>query len=96
MDNPKLRKTLINLHLLFAAFMAPAFILVAVSGGLYLTGNKGQVSKTDVALPAAAVLDFKSASIEDDVRSLLSEAGIKHKFEYVRNRGSRIELRPAD
>jgi hypothetical protein len=94
MDNPKLRKTLINLHLLFAAFMAPAFILVAVSGGLYLTGNKGQVSKTDVALPAAAVLDFKSASIEDDVRSLLSEAGIKHKFEYVRNRGSRIELRP--
>lgn len=94
MDNPNLRKTLVNLHLLFAAFMAPAFILVAVSGGLYLMGNKGAVSQTDVVLPAGASLDFKSATIEEDVRGLLSAAGINYKFEYVKDRGRRIELRP--
>jgi len=67
---------------------------VAVSGGLYLIGNKGQTTKTDVALPAGAALDFKSTSIEADVRNLLNAAGIKHKFEYVKDRGRRIELRP--
>ena len=94
MDNPKIRKTLINIHLFLAAFMAPAFILLAVSGGLYLIGNKGEVTKSDVALPAGATLDFKSASIEQEVRDLLKAGGINYKFEYVKDRGSRIDLRP--
>ena len=36
MENPKLRKLLINLHLLGAGFMAPAFALVAITGGLHM------------------------------------------------------------
>ncbi len=89
-----MRKTLINLHLLFAGFMAPAFLLFAISGGLYLVGVKGGTETTAVSLPAGATLDFESDTLEADVRALLQSADIRHRFEYIRNRGTRIELRP--
>lgn len=94
MDNPKLRKLLILLHLYGAAFMAPAFLLLATSGGLYLMGKKGAVETTELTLPSDAALDFKSPTLEADVRTLLSSAGIDYKFEYVKNRGDVIQLRP--
>ncbi len=94
MNIPKLRNTLVLLHLYFAAFMAPAFLLVALSGGLYLLGNSGKVETTALALPAEASLDFTSPTLEDDVRGLLSAANIDHDFEYIRNRGTLIQLRP--
>jgi len=94
MDNPKLRKLLILLHLFGAAFMAPAFLLVAISGGNYLLDNKGSFETTPISLPASATLDFKSPSLEEDVRTLLKSSDIKHKFDYIRNRGSVIQLRP--
>lgn len=94
MNNPKIRKLLILLHLYGAAFMAPAFLLLATSGGLYLLGKKGAVETTAVKFPAAATLDFKSPTLEADVRSFLKSAGIDHKFEYVKNRGNLIQLRP--
>lgn len=74
--------------------MAPAFALHAISGGLYLMNVKGEVTTERVALPAGSVLDFKSETLDSDVRSLLQSANLKHDFEYIRNRGSRIELRP--
>ena len=92
--NKNIRKILVLAHLLLAGFMAPVFILLAVSGGLYLLGNKGSVTTQDISLPANATLDFKSATLRDDVDVLLKEAGIDHKFEYVKNRGTMIELRP--
>lgn len=95
MDNPKLRKNLINLHLLFAGFLAPAFLLLAISGGLYLIGNKGKFDAQPINLPATASLDFKSPTLEADVRELLSAANIDHKFGYISKRGSaKIHLRP--
>lgn len=94
MTNPKLRKLLILAHLWFAGFMAPAFLLVAISGGLYLTGNKGDFKKQDITLPAMASLDFKSSTLEQDVRDLLTSANIDQKFEYIKNRGTVIQLRP--
>ncbi len=95
MENPKFRKTLINLHLLFAGFLAPAFLLMAISGGLYLIGNKGEFKAVPLDLPAQASLDFKSPTIDADVKALLAEAGIDHKFSYVKDRGAtKIHLRP--
>jgi len=92
-----MRKTLINLHLLFAGFLAPAFLLMAISGGLYLIGNKGEFKAAPIALPAGAALDFKSPTIEADVNSLLARAGIDHKFGYVKDRGAnKIHLRPTN
>jgi len=94
MNDPKIRKLLILLHLYGAAFMAPAFLLVAISGGNYLLGNKGSFATTPVTLPAAASLDFKSPTLENDVRALLKSKNISHKFDYVKNRGNVIQLRP--
>ncbi|WP_371397754.1 hypothetical protein [Fretibacter rubidus] len=94
-ENPKLRKNLINLHLLFAGFLAPAFLLLAISGGLYLIGNKGKFDAQPMNLPAAASLDFNSPTLETDVRNLLASANIDHKFGYISKRGaSKIHLRP--
>ncbi|NNE56793.1 MAG: hypothetical protein HKN36_01675 [Hellea sp.] len=94
MTNPKIRKTLVTLHLLFAGFLTPAFLLVAITGGNYLLGNKGTFTKTPIELSAGAELDFGSDILRDDVIKLLDDNGIKHKFEYVRNRGNVVQLRP--
>ncbi len=94
MTNPKLRKTLVNLHLLFAGFLTPAFLLLAITGGNYLLGNKGSYEKTPIELAAGSTLDFKSATIQSDVQNLLRANNIDYSFEYVKDRGSRIQLRP--
>ena len=92
--SPKARKYLVLAHLWFAGLMAPAFALHAISGGLYLMNVKGEVSTERVSLPAGSTLDFESATLESDVRSLLETANLKSDFEYIRNRGSVIQLRP--
>lgn len=94
MINPKTRRFFTLVHLWFAGFLAPAFLLVAISGGLYLLGNSGDFKSEPIALPAGATLNFESPTLEADVRTLLTSAGIKHRFEYIRNRGSIIQLRP--
>jgi len=90
----KTRRLLINLHLIFAGIMAPAFLLVAISGGLYLINIKGTTTDTPVTLVDGAALDFESPILDTQVRNLLSQSGVDHDFEYIRNRGSKIELRP--
>ena len=94
MNTLQTRRLLINLHLIFAGIMAPAFLLVAISGGLYLINIKGSTTTTPVTLADDAQLDFSSDTLETDVRVLLSRSNVDHDFEYVRNRGSSIDLRP--
>lgn len=85
--NPlKLRRLLVSIHLYLASLLAPAFILVAVSGGLYLLGNEGKISKTPIALPAGTTLDFESDDLDAQVRNLLDAQGIKVSFESMRTR----------
>jgi len=92
--SPKLRGYLILAHLWAAAFMAPAFALHAISGGLYLVDQKGTFDRTELSLPAGAELDFKSETLIDDVKDLLDRANIDEDFEYIRDRGSFIQTRP--
>ena len=94
MTDPKIRKLLVTLHLIFAGLLTPAFLLVAITGGNYLLGNKGSMEKTPISLSADAALDFSSATLEADVRKFLTANNIDHKFEYVKNRGTTIQLRP--
>lgn len=94
MNSLKIRRVLINLHLIFAGLMAPAFLLLATSGGLYLMNIKGTTTDTPVPLAADAALDFSSATLDADVRALLAQNNIDHRFEYIRDRGTTIELRP--
>ena len=89
-----MRRKLILLHLLFAGLMAPAFLLLAVSGGLYLLGIKGTTQTTDLPVAAGATLDFDAADIDAAAQAFLAAAGIDHEFEYVKDRGDTLDLRP--
>lgn len=92
--SPKFRKYMVLAHLWAAGLMAPAFAIHAVSGGLYLMGQKGSAATERLSLPANAELDFSSPTLEGDVRTFLKDAKIDHDFEYVKNRGNVIQLRP--
>ena len=85
---------MIKLHLIGSAFFAPMVLLVAISGGLYLLGAKGQFAVTEVDTPAGVTLDPDSATLEDDVRGLLAGLGIDHRFEYLKVAGNTLTTRP--
>lgn len=89
-----MRKLLVKLHLVFAAFLAPLFIVVGITGGNYLLDNKGEFSKSSIELAADSTLDFESSTIEDDIKKLLVDNNISHKYEYARVRTNSIQLRP--
>lgn len=94
MDNLKIRKILILYHLLVAGFMAPAFILVAVTGGLHMVGGGEKQNIKPLILTESSNLDFSSETIEEDVRVLLESNGVDHDFEYLKNRGTSAQTRP--
>jgi len=94
MTNPKIRKLLVTLHLIFAGLLTPAFLLLAITGGNYLLGNKGSFEKTPITLAAGSSVDFGSDTIRDDIIKLLADNNVEHEFEYVKNRGKTIQLRP--
>ncbi len=89
-----MRRFLMHCHLYIAAFVAPAFILMAVSGGLYLLGIKGEVTKIPLELPADATLDFSSSNLKDDVSALLAAQGVQHRFEYIKKGANSAVTRP--
>ncbi|MCX2981598.1 hypothetical protein EYC98_12065 [Halieaceae bacterium IMCC14734] len=91
------RKLLITLHLYLSAFFAPAVILVALSGGLYLLGIKGTVAVEPVySGPAVAfAIDANSPTLKQDVKVLLSTAGVNDfEFDYVKVKGNTLYTRP--
>lgn len=94
MDILKLRRLLILIHLYLASILAPMFILVAVTGALYLARIEPSVESTDLVLPEIAVLNFRSPTLEDDIRLVLDDAGIDINFEYIRSRGNSAFTRP--
>ncbi len=89
------RKLLISLHLYLAAFFAPVIILVAISGGLYLIGEKGTVVKEKIYEGVHPELTTGSPTIKEDVSALLAAAGVRdYDFEYVRSGGATLYTRP--
>ena len=94
MRKAKFRQLLNIFHMMSAAFLAPAFALIAITGGLHMVGGGERLIATPIALPDGAVLDFKSPELEAQLRALLSQANIDHDFEYIKNRGSKIQTRP--
>lgn len=95
MNPVQLRRLLITLHLYLAGFMAPAFLLVAISGGLHIAaGGVEQKTRTEIALPAEATFDFASPDRDAAVRAFLKEHEIKASFEYTVGRGNKFHTRP--
>lgn len=77
-----------------AAFFAPAVMLVATSGGLYLAGIKGEVEQETIYTGDIAI-DSNSAALHAEVDSLLSTAGVtSYSFEYVKVKGDTLYTRP--
>jgi hypothetical protein len=68
--------------------------MLAISGGLYLIGEKGSTVNTTIELAERANLDFKSENLDEDVRALLASNDIDLDFEYIKNRGNLIQTRP--
>lgn len=89
-----MRRIIVLVHLFAAALIAPAFILVGASGGLYLIGIKGEVETTKIPLTSQATVDFASATLEQDIAVLLKQLGIQHDYEYLKIRGKQIVTRP--
>ncbi len=89
------RKFWILVHLYVAAFFAPAFLLVGISGGLYLVGVKGRTEATAVHLPTDVSLDPASDTLGEDVRRVLERAGIAHDFETIKRNGNTLITRPS-
>jgi hypothetical protein len=90
----KLRRTLVTIHLYAAALLAPAFLLVAISGGLYLADVKGEAKETPLVIPANTRFDTESATFEADVRAFLKAQKTDVEFEYIRTRGQSFTTRP--
>ena len=89
------RKPLITIHGYMAAFFAPAVLLVAISGGLYLAGVKGEVVQEAIYSSSEVTIDSKSTSLNADVAALLADAGVEsYKFEYVKVSGTDLYTRP--
>ena len=89
-----MRKRLITLHMYLSAFFAPFVVMVAVSGGLYLIGDKGEVAQTSI-YKGPAVLETGSPKLKSEVEALLAKAGVRdYSFEYVKVKGTTLYTRP--
>ena len=67
---------------------------MAISGGLYLLGIKGNVTEIPVSLVPGVSLDLAASDLEAAVRQLLTEAGIEHRFEYLKREDGALITRP--
>jgi len=56
----KLRRILTQVHLYMAGFLAPAFLLVGITGGMDLAGFEAKTSQTPIVIAQEIVLDFDS------------------------------------
>lgn len=79
-----------QLHLALVGLFMPLLIIVPLSGTAYLLGNKGSVSKS------VAFISEKPFTTEaETLRAILKEKNIDFDFEYVKNKGDYVVLRPS-
>lgn len=84
-------RLLAQLHIIFAALFLGIFIILPVSGGLYLLGSKG--SFPEKFLFEKPLLTEKLT--KDKVDSLLKSENYQFSYEYLKFKGNNIILRPS-
>ena len=94
MNAMKLRRLLITLHLWVAGLLAPAFLVVAISGGLHIAGSVAEAVRTPVALAPGQQIDLRSDDLEAQVRALIEAQQLNVDFEYIRGGAGRAQTRP--
>ena len=70
------RSTLMQAHMLLAAFVLPVAIMFLVTGGLYTWGEKGSYATESVSLPLAQPLVDDRDALTGLVTQALSERGL--------------------
>lgn len=94
MSPVKLRRILVSIHLYAAAILAPAFLLVAITGGLYFADIEGEMVETPIVIPAGTTFNTKSPTFEADVKAFLERQKLPADFDYIRSRGDAFTTRP--
>jgi hypothetical protein len=94
MNKVKLRRGLVSIHLYLAALLAPAFILMAITGSLYLAGVQGETVETEIAVPQGYVLTNENPELEAEVRRFIADEELGIDFDYIRGRGDSFMTRP--
>ncbi|MEM8918672.1 MAG: hypothetical protein AAGE37_07405 [Pseudomonadota bacterium] len=90
----KTRNFLILIHLYLAAFLAPTFLLVAITGALDHADIKPETTQIPISLPPEVDLNPKDPDLEATLRRLFAATDLDVDFEYVRARPDRITTVP--
>lgn len=84
------RNLWINIHLVLVGLFLPLLIIVPLSGTQYLFGVKGETNKTEAfRVEVPFTKDAKA------IREVLKSQDPGFQFEYVKNKGSYVVLRPS-
>ncbi len=94
MNHVKTRNLLILWHLFLASFLAPAFLMVAITGALDLLDVEAETTNTEIILPTNVAIDTDSPTIEQYIKKLLVKQNVDVEFESLRVRDDRITTRP--
>ncbi len=94
MSRTKARNWLILAHLLMASALAPAFLLVAITGAMDSAGIEAELRETELLMPTGVSIDPDSSTIKRDVEDVLSANGLATNFESLRIKPDLITTRP--
>lgn len=83
-----------KIHLGLAVFFLPFLLILPLSGGLYLLGEKGEVKKTE-AFVITAPLPTDKPAWPKFFQTQFREKGIDFDFEMIRESGSDLIFRPS-
>ncbi len=88
------RLLLIKIHLYLASILTPVLIIMAVSGGLYLLGIKGNVESKVVYTGDISEFNVKASDLKSEYEQFLLKQNIHFSFDYVKKAGNNYFTRP--
>lgn len=88
------RKLIVTIHLALAAFFTPILMIMGISGGLYLIGEKGKIDNERIYQGELSGFNFRSKNREEQVRQFIQAHNIKVEFEYLRGGSNFAITRP--
>jgi len=94
MNKVKTRNLLVLVHLFLAAFLAPSFLLVGLTGALKLAGVEASIEDIPIELPADTRIDPDSPTLKQDIAAVLATQNIHLDIESVRSRAGKMTTRP--
>lgn len=89
----KSRLLMIQLHMLVAAFFMPLMLLMPLSGGLYLFGEKGSQDKTEVFIVDGEVPGDES-QLQLFFDGQFAKNNIAYSYDYIKKGGDDYLFRP--